>query len=63
MSYEVLSLDQATPLRRAASQAQVLRVRRIFVTDGARLVGIATGFDFARFVAAYGARAAPAARS
>lgn len=51
MSYEVVSLDDGTPLHRAASHANVLRLRRIFVTKGGRLAGIATGFDFARFVA------------
>jgi CBS domain-containing protein len=54
MSYEVISLPSETPLRRAATQANALHLRRIFATEHGKLAGIVTGFDFARFVASPG---------
>lgn len=48
MNLRILSLPGDTPLRRAAQQAAATRVRRVLVVDEGRLVGIATGIDFAR---------------
>lgn len=53
MSYEMVALAQDTPLRRAAGHACVLHLRRVVAVDGRRLSGIATGFDFARYVATH----------
>jgi len=50
MSYETICHDAATPLYRVAGQALGMNVRRILVVDGRRLVGIATGFDLARYM-------------
>jgi hypothetical protein len=40
-----------TPLFRAAAQAVATRARRILVTMDKHVVGVMTGFDFARVVA------------
>lgn len=53
MSYEMVALPQDTPLRRAAGHACVLHLRRVLALDGKRLCGIATGFDFCRYVATH----------
>ncbi len=52
MSYETMSLDQDTPLYRAAGHAIATKMRRIFVVDGRALVGIVTGYDLAQVLAA-----------
>jgi CBS domain-containing protein len=51
MSYETMSLDVDTPLYRAAGHAISTRMRRIFVVDGRKLVGIVTGYDLAHVLA------------
>jgi len=48
MSYETTSLDQSTPLYRAAGHGVATELRRILVTEGRALVGIATGYDLAK---------------
>jgi CBS domain-containing protein len=53
MSYEMIALDQETPLRRAAGHACVLHLRRVVALNGRRLSGIATGLDFTRYVATH----------
>ncbi len=48
MSYEMLSLEAATPLYRVAGQAVATRARRVLVVEMGRLRGIVTGFDLAK---------------
>jgi CBS domain-containing protein len=48
MNSAMLILDARTPLHRAAAQAAALRVRRVIVVESRRVVGILTGFDFAK---------------
>lgn len=45
MSYESITLDQGTPLFRAAGHALAMRVRRIVAVEGRELRGILTGYD------------------
>jgi CBS domain-containing protein len=51
MSHGMLCLHVTTPLFRAAAQAVATRARRILVTMDKHVVGVMTGFDFARVVA------------
>jgi CBS domain-containing protein len=48
MSSRMLSLQPETRVHRAAAQAAATRVRRVIVLEGAEMVGILTGLDFAR---------------
>lgn len=48
MSYQMLALDEKTPLYRVAGHAIATRARRVVAVDGRVLRGIATGFDIAR---------------
>lgn len=48
MSYQMLALDEKTPLYRVAGHAIATRARRVIAVDGRVLKGIATGFDVAR---------------
>lgn len=48
MSYEMLSLEAATPLYRVAGQAVATRARRVLVVEMGRLCGIVTGYDLAK---------------
>ncbi len=48
MNSAMLILNAQTPLHRAAAQAAALRVRRVIVEDSRHIVGILTGFDFAK---------------
>lgn len=48
MSYELLTLERDTPLYRVAGHAIQTRVRRVFVSEGAQIVGVVTGFDLVR---------------
>lgn len=52
MSYETMPLDTETPLYRAAGHAISTKMRRIFVVEGRKLVGIVTGYDLAQVLAA-----------
>lgn len=53
MSQRIVTLPAKTPLFLAAGQAAALRVCRIVVMDGAVIVGILSGLDFARACADY----------
>jgi predicted transcriptional regulator len=48
MNAAMLVLDESTRLHRAAAQAAALRVRRVIAVRSRDVVGILTGFDFAR---------------
>lgn len=48
MDVAMLALDESTRLYRAAAQAAALRVRRVIAVRSREVVGILTGFDFAR---------------
>jgi CBS domain-containing protein len=48
MDAAMLVLDESTRLHRAAAQAAALRVRRVIAVRSSSVVGILTGFDFAR---------------
>lgn len=48
MNAAMLVLDESTRLHRAAAQAAALQVRRVIAVHSRRVVGILTGFDFAR---------------
>jgi CBS domain-containing protein len=50
MNPRILSLAPSTKLHRAAAQALAMDVRRIVAQDGAEMVGILSGLDFARAV-------------
>ncbi len=51
MSYEFVRVDASTPLHRVASHSIAMQLRRVLVTDGQGLCGIATALDIARYVA------------
>lgn len=53
MSYEMIALAPDTPLRRVAGHACVLHARRVLAVEERKLRGIATGLDFARYVATH----------
>jgi CBS domain-containing protein len=48
MNAAMLVLDESTRMHRAAAQAAALRVRRVIAARSRSVVGILTGFDFAR---------------
>lgn len=48
MNAAMLVLDESTMLYRAADQAAALQVRRVIAVRARNVVGILTGFDFAR---------------
>ena len=48
MSYEMVSLEAATPLYRVAGQAVATRARRVVAVEMGKLKGIVTGFDLAK---------------
>jgi CBS domain-containing protein len=50
MSYEYVVVDAATPLHRVAAQSVAMQLRRVLVTDGHTLCGIATALDLARHI-------------
>jgi len=52
MSYETICLDAHTKVYRAAGHAVAMNVRRLLVVEKRKLVGILTGFDLAKVVAA-----------
>jgi CBS domain-containing protein len=52
MSYAMLCLHASTPLHRAAAHAYATYARRVLVTEDHRVVGVLTGLDFARAIAA-----------
>jgi len=52
MNYGILTQHAKTPLYRAAAHAYESRARRVFVLDNGDLVGVITGLDFARVLAA-----------
>lgn len=51
MTPSLLFLDRKTPAFQAAAQAVLMRPRRVLATENGRVVGIATGLDFARAAA------------
>ncbi len=54
MSYGLVLQHVQTPLYRAAAHAFEARARRVFAMDNGELVGLVTGLDFARALAAIG---------
>lgn len=52
MNYGLVMQHVNTPLYRAAAHAFEARARRVFVMDNGELVGVVTGLDFARALAA-----------
>lgn len=57
MSSAILTLDQDTPLFRAAAQAAAMEVRRVIVCQQSDPVGVLSGLDFARVVSGAAPRA------
>lgn len=51
MSYEFVRVDALTPLHRVAARAVAMQLRRVLVTEGKTLRGIATALDLARYIA------------
>jgi CBS domain-containing protein len=51
MSHETICLDVDTPIFRAAAHAQAMSVRRLFVVERRRLVGMVTSLDLANVLA------------
>jgi len=51
MSYEFVRVDASTPLHRVAAHSIAMQLRRVLVTDGQVLCGVATALDLARYVA------------
>lgn len=54
MSYGMLHHTSRTPLYRAAAHAHETGTRRVLVMEAGKLVGLLTGLDFARLLAASG---------
>lgn len=54
MNYGLVLQHVQTPLYRAAAYAFEARARRVFAMDNGNLVGLVTGLDFARALAAVG---------
>ncbi len=50
MSSAILTLDENTPLFRAAAQAAAMEVRRVIVCKDGKPEGVLTGLDFAKVV-------------
>jgi CBS domain-containing protein len=54
MNYGILYQHVRSPLYRAAAHAHEVRARRVLVLEDGELVGVVTGLDFARVLAALG---------
>jgi len=54
MNQQIVCVPASTPLFLAGGQASALNARRVVVMDGAHIVGVASGMDFARAVAQTG---------
>jgi CBS domain-containing protein len=52
MNYGLVMQHVQTPLYRAAASAFEVRARRVFALDNGELIGVVTGLDFARALAA-----------